>query len=190
MKSPETHLQLGEEVENFLRFLSGAKEKIGKLDNANDDMKIEVSNLIDQYQSKFEPIQKSLIDGMIPSVAARKKLFTENKKLNTIIEVKVPLLRQKAPQETISFNYPIADDGSHYAEKVRSLYYDSIIAETEMKNKERDLKQSLEAKLSLHKKVRAAAKELKTIDFRKNSLDKLIHFLAYSKFKNYFNSFK
>ena len=57
MKSPETHLQLGEEVDNFLKFLSGAKEKIGKLDNANDDMKVEVSNLIDQYQSKFEPIQ-------------------------------------------------------------------------------------------------------------------------------------
>ena len=177
--------QLGGKIVRFLEKLNDTKASVADLNDANDDMKIEVSKLIDQYQAKFEPIQKSLVNGDLPSVVARKQLLKENGKLNDIINVKVPLLRKKRPEETISFNYPIQDDGSTYAEKVRQLYYDSKIAEHEMKSKEKDLKKSLANKLRLTQKVLIATKELKSINMKTQSLDKLIHFLSYSKLINF-----
>lgn len=177
--------QLGGKIVRFLEKLNDTKASVADLNDANDDMKIEVSKLIDQYQAKFEPIQKSLVNGDLPSVVARKQLLEENGKLNNIINVKVPLLRKKRPEETISFNYPIQDDGSTYAEKVRQLYYDSKIAEHEMKSKEKDLKKSLANKLRLTQKVLIATKELKSINMKTQSLDKLIHFLSYSKLINF-----
>ena len=177
--------QLGGKIVRFLEKLNDTKASLADLNDANDDMKIEVSKLIDQYQAKFEPIQKSLVNGDLPSVVARKQLLEENGKLNKIINVKVPLLRKKRPEETISFNYPIQDDGSTYAEKVRQLYYDSKIAEHEMKSKEKDLKKSLANKLRLTQKVLIATKELKSINMKTQSLDKLIHFLSYSKLINF-----
>ena len=174
-----THI--GRKVDAFLNKLQESKETLQNMDNANDQMKIELLELIDQYTAKFKPIQKSLIDGEVPTLAARKKVFKENGKLKDIIEIKVPMLRQKTPSDTISFKYPIADDGTVYADKVRTLFMETMIARHEMKNREKELKHSMDNKIRLTKQVLRARMEMKALDLKNKSLQKLVAFLRYSK---------
>ena len=174
-----THI--GRKVDAFLNKLQESKKTLQNMDKANDQMKIELLELIDQYTAKFKPIQKSLIDGEVPTLAARNKVFKENGKLKDIIEIKVPMLRQKTPSDTISFNYPIADDGTVYADTVRKLFMDTMIARHEMKNREKELKHSMDNKIRLTKQVLRTRMEMKALDLKNKSLQKLVAFLRYSK---------